>query len=195
MSVSLLQRIENRLPRHRVRKPLLRPLMRRSAVAMILQLRDGELHILMIKRAEREGDRWSGHMAFPGGRLDPGDSHGFAAAVRETAEEVGLELTGEDRVLGRLSDLRARPNRGFGMAVSPFVFLLEREAEFTLNYEVDEVLWVPLAHFLDSRNREEMRWKRRFMSIRLPCYTYRERCIWGLSLRMLDELLEIAGAA
>ena len=56
--------------------------MKRSAVALILQVRDGQLHILMIKRAEREGDPWSGHMAFPGGRKDPVDANGFTFGLR-----------------------------------------------------------------------------------------------------------------
>ncbi len=86
--------------------------MKRSAVAMVLKLIDGELHILMIKRAEREGDPWSGHMAFPGGRMDPGDANGFSVAVRETEEEVGLTLGSEDLCIGRLSEINARPQRG-----------------------------------------------------------------------------------
>ncbi|MFV8819758.1 NUDIX hydrolase [Haliea sp. E17] len=192
MSELLLNRIESALPRLRIRRPWLRRWMRRSAVAMVLQLRNGELHILMIKRAEREGDVWSGHMAFPGGHLDPGDDHGFAAAVRETEEETGLTLGPQDRCLGRLSDFRARPRRGLGMAVSPFVFLLQREVEFTPNYEVAEVVWVPLDFLLDNGNREELLWLGRLMGIRLPCYYFGGRCIWGLSLRMLDDLLAVA---
>ena len=98
MSVSLLQLIENRLGDHKPGKARLRRLKTRSAVAMILQVRDGELQILMIKRAERVGDPWSGHMAFPGGRMDKSDANGYAVAVRETAEEVGLSLGPEDGV-------------------------------------------------------------------------------------------------
>jgi len=166
--------------------------MKRSAVAMILQVRAGELHILMIKRAEREGDPWSGHMAFPGGRMDPGDAHGFAVAVRETAEEVGLELGPQDSCIGRLSDLNARPRaKSLGMVVSPFVFRLEREVEFTPNYEVAEVVWVPLEFLLDIDNREKMTWQYKGMEIPVPCYKYGKYCIWGLSLMMLDELMDL----
>ncbi|WP_279254179.1 NUDIX hydrolase [Candidatus Seongchinamella marina] len=166
--------------------------MKRSAVAMVLQVRQGELNILMIKRAEREGDPWSGHMAFPGGRMDKTDANGYSVAVRETEEEVGLTLGPQDRCLGRLSDLNARPRKHtLGMAVSPFIFHLEREVEFTPNYEVAEVVWVPLEFLLDSGNREKMTWDYKGVKIPLPCYQYEQRCIWGLSLMMLDELMDL----
>lgn len=166
--------------------------MKRSAVALILQLRNDDLHILMIKRAEREGDPWSGHMAFPGGRMDPGDAHGYAVAVRETEEEVGLALGSEDVCIGRLSEINARPQRGaFGMAVSPFVFRLDREVSFTANYEVAEVVWVPLGFLLEPRNREKMTWQYKGAEVPLPCYLYEGRRIWGLSLMMLDELMDL----
>lgn len=192
MSVSLLQLITTRLADHRPSKPRLRPLMKRSAVAMILQVREGELHILMIKRAEREGDPWSGHMAFPGGRMDKTDRNGFAVAVRETCEEVGLELGDDDECIGRLSDLNARSRRGtLGMAVSPFVFRLEREVTFTPNYEVAETVWVPLEFILNPDNREKMKWNYKGIDISVPCYHYNGYCVWGLSLMMLDELMDL----
>ncbi len=192
MSVSLLQLIVTKLAEHSPSKPRLRPIMKRSAVAMILQVRDGELHILMIKRAERKGDPWSGHMAFPGGRMDKSDANGYAVAVRETAEEIGLQLTDEDECIGRLSDLNARPRkRALGMAVSPFVFRLEREVEFTLNYEVAETVWVPLEYLLEESNREQFQMKWKGLEVSMPCYMYQGYCIWGLSLMMLDELADI----
>jgi 8-oxo-dGTP pyrophosphatase MutT (NUDIX family) len=192
VSVPLLQLIETRLAGHRPSRKLLRPLMTRSAVAMILKVLEGELNILMIKRAERQGDPWSGHMAFPGGRMDRGDRNGFAAAVRETEEEVGLALGPEEPCIGRLSDINARPHKGaFGMAVSPFVFRLEREVTFTPNYEVAEVVWIPLEFLLDTDNREDMVWERAGVKIPMPCYFYEGRRIWGLSLVMLDELMDL----
>jgi len=192
VSVPLLQLIETRLGDHNPGRKLLRRLQKRSAVAMILQVREGQLHILMIKRAEREGDPWSGHMAFPGGRMDKADANGYAVAVRETAEEVGLILGAQDECIGRLTDLNARPHRGtFGMAVSPFVFRLDRAVTFTPNHEVAEVVWVPLEFLLDADNREKIIWDYKGARIPMPCYRYEGRCIWGLSLMMLDELLDL----
>jgi 8-oxo-dGTP pyrophosphatase MutT (NUDIX family) len=146
----------------------------------------------MIKRADREGDPWSGHMAFPGGRMDPTDAHGYAVAVRETEEEVGLSLGEEDQCIGQLSDIRASVRRGpFGMTVSPFVFRLDREVEFTPNHEVAEVIWVPLEFLMDEDNQTEVQWRFKGVTISMPCYWYEGRCIWGLSLMMLGELLDL----
>lgn len=192
MSVSLLQLIEERLTGYRPRRKLLRRFMQRSAVAIVLSVREGELHILMIKRAERKGDRWSGHMAFPGGRMDPGDANGFAVANRETEEEVGVRLADCATCIGRLSEIRAQPRFGvLGMAVTPFVFRLEQEVVFEPNHEVAEVIWVPLEFLLDASRREMLTWEHKGIKLDLPCYYYRERCIWGLSLMMLDELMDL----
>ncbi|MDX1736081.1 MAG: CoA pyrophosphatase [Halioglobus sp.] len=192
MSVALLQLIETRLGGYRPGRKMLRRFRKRSAVAMILQVREGELHILMIKRAERKGDPWSGHMAFPGGRMDDADANGFEVARRETAEEVGLELGENDVCLGRLSEISARPGRrSLGMVVSPFVFHLQRDVSFTPNHEVAEVVWVPLEFLLNEDNRGSMVWEFKGASIPLPCYWYEGRCIWGLSLMMLYELMDL----
>ncbi len=191
MSVALLQLIETRLEAHSPRRKRLRRFRKRSAVAMILQVRDGELHILMIKRAERAGDPWSGHMAFPGGRMDRTDANGFAVALRETEEEVGLSITEDDRCIGRLSEITASPHRGLGLVVTPFVFRLEREVSFRLNHEVAEVIWVPLEFLMDEDNREQMVWEYRGAKFNMPCYRYQGRRIWGLSLMMLGELMDL----
>jgi 8-oxo-dGTP pyrophosphatase MutT (NUDIX family) len=193
VSVATLKLIETRLEKHKSIRKRLRSLRQRSAVAMILQVRAGELHILMIKRAEREGDPWSGHMAFPGGRMDSIDAHGFDVAVRETSEEIGVELGADDICIGRLSEVSAKPGRGgLGMVVTPFVFRLDREVEFQPNYEVAEVVWVPMEFLLDSANQTTMDWEYKGAKFNLPCYWYEERCIWGLSLMMLGELLDVA---
>ncbi len=196
MSIALLQLIETRLDEHSPVKKLLRRFKKRSAVAMVLSVRAGELHILMIKRAEREGDPWSGHMAFPGGRVDPGDANAFAAALRETEEEVGLTLAADEEYIGRLSDLSARPRfRALGMTVTPFVFRLDREVTFAPNYEVADVVWVPMEFLLDGDNVEEMTWEYKNLKMKVPCYHYQGYTIWGLSLMMLGELLDLVDGA
>lgn len=192
MSVALLQLAEHRLARHRARRQWLRPVMQRAAVAIILKVFDGELHVLMIRRAERAGDPWSGQMAFPGGRLDPEDTNGFACACRETEEEIGFSLGQDDSCLGRLSELNARARRlARGLAITPFVFRVDRDVSVVPNHEVAEVVWVPLEFLLDPDNRSSMRWKPGRTTLDMPCYLYEGRRIWGLSLKMLDELMDL----
>ncbi len=187
-----LQRVEHELAHHRPRKKPLRALLNRAAVAMILREEHGETQILMIKRSERSGDPWSGHMAFPGGRMDKTDRHGFDVAVRETEEEIGLRLVDSDPCIGRLSEIMTHFQWGRrAMVVSPYVFRLDRAVEFTLNHEVAEVIWVPLTFLLNKTNRQKMVWQRRGIEIPLPCYIYQGRRIWGLSLMMLNELLAV----
>lgn len=166
--------------------------MKRASVALILQIQEGELGVWMIKRAEHEGDPWSGQMAFPGGRMEREDRNGLAAARRETEEEIGLHLGAKEPMLGKLSEINAI-NKRFrgGLVVSPYVFHLKRSVNFHPNDEVAEVVWVPLNFLLDPENREEMVWERGKMRVRLPCYYYEGRRIWGLSLLMLDELMDL----
>lgn len=191
MTTSLLQ-IEHTLANHDARKNRLRRLLNRAAVAVILREVGGETEVLMIRRAERKGDPWSGHMAFPGGRMEGSDRHGLDVACRETGEEIGLRLVESDRCIGRLSEIMTHFQlRRRATVISPYVFRLEREVEYTLNHEVSEVIWVPLGFLMDRGNRQRIRWDRIGIEIPMSCYMYKGRRIWGLSLRMLDELLEL----
>ena len=81
------------------------------------------------------------------------------------------------------------------MTVSVFVFRLDREFEFQPNHEVAETVWVPLEFLLDTDNRETMIWERGSIKLSMPCYWYEGRRIWGLSLMMLDELMDLVEGA
>lgn len=131
-------------------------------------------------------------MAFPGGRHEIQDANSLATAHRETLEEIGLDSNQHGLCLGRLSDLQTRPGLvGRSMIITPYVFSLRSEPDFVCNHEVDEVHWIPLEFLADRRNRQKMHWKPGGIPIELPCYFYDERRIWGLSLMMLDELLDV----
>ena len=166
---------------------------RRAAVAAIFRTgKAGEVEILLIHRAEDVRDPRSGHMAFPGGRVDDDDASPEAAAIRETEEEVGLRLESHARLLGRLSDVTAvARGRRLGLVIEPFVFELVKASELRLNAEVQEALWVPLGFFFNEANRSSLTYDFEDRTYELPCYRYDGRVVWGLTLRMLDEVLEI----
>ncbi|MGI9285945.1 MAG: NUDIX hydrolase [Pseudomonadales bacterium] len=162
----------------------------RAAVALILRPSDKGTQVLMMRRSEREGDPWSGHMAFPGGKKDRDDSSTFITALRETEEEIGIERPERLQAIGRLSDVLTRPHSGKRpMVVTPFVFALHEDVQFKPNHEVAELVWIPLDYLANRAHREKMRWKHSGMEITLPCYFYNQQRIWGLSLTMLDELV------
>src|SRR5690606_14765846 len=114
----------------------------RAAVAAILRETERGPEVLFIRRAENERDPWSGHMAFPGGRLEPNDPSLVHTAVRETAEEVGLDLDAHGELLARLDDV---PTHTTSLVVRPFVWAVRETPRLVPNYEVDEVHWVDLA--------------------------------------------------
>jgi len=181
------------LDAHRPRRKLMRRVWARSAVALFLhQCPQEGLSVLMIRRADHEGDPWSGHMAFPGGRKDKADRNTLATALRETEEEVGLQAGDVARLLGRLSDVAAHGRLRHGpMVVTPYVFSLPERFPLQANHEVAETVWIPLEFLADRANREKMRWAPNGVPLELPCYLFGGRRIWGLSLMMLDELLEV----
>ncbi len=166
---------------------------KRSAVTLSLRENDGEIEVLMMQRAIREGDAWSGQMAFPGGRMDAEDDHSFATALRECKEEVGIALADCSETLGRLSDFHTHTRVGASaMLVSAYVFYLQQSPHIVANHEVADTIWLPLSYIADDSNRTTMRWRHDQIDVTLPCYYYQEKHIWGLSLLMLDELVALA---
>jgi 8-oxo-dGTP pyrophosphatase MutT (NUDIX family) len=165
---------------------------RQAAVAIILRQRPAGSDILFIQRADKPGDPWSGHMAFPGGHLDPEDVDLRAAAVRETWEEVGLDLSGAE-YLGAVDQERAMPRgRQLNMLIAPHVFEVSGDPTFTINYEVAEVVWTELAP-LASGERHDTETKAMagkptvFNGYRLE----RGHFVWGLTYRMLKSFFSV----
>ena len=160
---------------------------RQAAVALILRERDGTSEMLFIKRAEKRGDPWSGHMAFPGGHRDPGDADLQAAAVRETAEEIGLDIS-RAPVIGVLTPERPMSARRY-MLVAPFVFEIEGDPTFTLNHEVADVVWTPLEPMYRGENHAMATpgdGPMLFNGFRLAGGHF----VWGMTYRMVQTFFE-----
>jgi len=187
----VLKQLVQRLHRHE--KPVRNhgKVARRAAVAMVLYEVNREVNLLMIRRAQRSGDPWSGHMAFPGGRRDPEDRDDQSCAIRETQEEIALDLESLGTHICTLGDVNTgwradRPE----MLVAPFVFTVDALPALDPNYEVDGIVSVPLSFLLDRGNRVPLKWEWRGTQVESDSYLYRDNRIWGLSLMMIDELIE-----
>src|SRR5262245_51874152 len=108
-----------------------------AAVAVILHDGDEGVETLFIHRAVRAGDVWSGQIAFPGGRREPSDTDLLATAIRETREEVGVDLSAAER-LGVLDDLHPRTPVLPPVVVRPFVFASTARPMIEVSSEVQD---------------------------------------------------------
>lgn len=162
-----------------------------AAVAVILRATPG-LEVLLIKRAHSERDPWSGHMALPGGRRDEQDTALLATAIRETMEEVGLDLERKARLLGQFDALGPASHRLPRLMVTPFVFGITDEAEaFVASPEVAEVFWIQLDELRSSGVHSTVEIPLPEGLREFPCYRVAGEVVWGLTYRILDQLLEI----
>ena len=157
-----------------------------AAVAIIL-VPDPDA-LLLIRRAERTGDPWSGHMALPGGRRESGDADLLATAIRETAEEVGVELSSAE-LAGSLQDVVPRTPVLPAIAVRPFVFLRDSRPALSLNSEVTSAMWVPLEHLLRADTHHLVRLEVAGSSRLVPAYQLSDAIVWGMTERILTQLL------
>jgi 8-oxo-dGTP pyrophosphatase MutT (NUDIX family) len=192
--MSLAQPLSPRLARLRERLAVHRPAADEDDASLIwaavaLVLVPAPDAILLIRRAEREGDPWSGHMALPGGRREPADRDLVATAIRETAEEVGLRLARED-LIGGLDDVVPRTPVLPPIAVRPFVFTLPERPALTPNPEVAATRWVLLDHLLHPETYHSARVDIRGAPRDFPAYRVEESIVWGMTERIVTALLE-----
>jgi 8-oxo-dGTP pyrophosphatase MutT (NUDIX family) len=158
---------------------------------MVLRQRE-QPEVLLMQRGVRAGDRWSGHVSLPGGHHEARDRDLLATAIRETREEVGIDLSAAARPVGQLAPEWAMA-RGLPrpMTITPFVFTLTAPAAIALGDEATAAFWLPLATAaagaLDDlylHRLGPLRWK-------LPCWRYQGRVVWGLTFAMLRRLLAV----
>ena len=140
-----------------------------------------------IRCAEHPADFWSGHVAFPGGRAEPGESS-IETAMRETAEEVGIDLRRLGEMLGGLDEIQAvGRGQAMGLSIRPWVFALrEPPPPFTLSEEVASAQWVPLRDLLDPARRAPFTYVHGGAELVLPSIRVGGLTIWGLTYQMIE---------
>ena len=166
---------------------------RLAAIALVLRPSvEGEPELLMIKRAQAERDPWSGHVACPGGRMEPGDRDLEQTAIRDTWEETGIDIARDGRILGTLDDITPRTPSLPPLVIRPFVAVVKPHVSIVESPEVAEVFWVPLAAI-----RETTAWGKAFVSIRnvgereVDVFRHGDYTVWGLTHRALTQFLEL----
>lgn len=158
---------------------------RTASVAVILwDARSPE--VLLIRRAERAGDPWSGQIAFPGGKSSPEDGSARATATREAFEEVGVDLARAEFLgYGPLTATHTGT-----MDVIPSVFLLKAKPTIRLNGEATSFRWVKLEDLLSPEAQSFHRREYQGTEVEMPAYLVGDYLVWGLTHRILNSLIE-----
>src|SRR3989441_4666315 len=160
-----------------------------AAVVVLLQNGARDLEVLLGERSKREGDPWSGQIGLPGGRRRAEDGTVLATAVRETREEVGIDLEGQADILGHMAP-RAPGNKPEVLVV-PYVAVARSPIEATPGPEMASVFWTPLRDLPPTHARRVV--PTILGELNVPSFTYDDRLIWGFTYRILEELLVLVG--
>jgi len=144
----------------------------------------------MIRRSESPQDPWSGQMAFPGGHAAAEDRTLFDTAARETREEVGIDARAQE-FLGCLDNVQPK---NVPMIVAPFVFLIMEKVDPKISKEAREIVWVPMSYLSDSKNISTFVFAINGADLSMPCYKYSDHIIWGMSFRLIREIISKTAA-
>lgn len=156
-----------------------------AAVALVLRAVGNDLELLLMRRAAREGDPWSGQIGLPGGRFDAKDASLEHTALRETFEEVGIDLRRDGAVLGQLDELRPRTPVLPPIIVRPFVCAVHSELRIVANHEVAELRWVRLGELFHPNTRVRTSVRVRDLQMKVDAYQLGDFTVWGMTERIL----------
>jgi len=193
-----LEAFSERLQAHRARRLPGRHWVVRCGVVLLIAERgpgaDATPALLIMRRAERAGDPWSGQVSFPGGRVQPDDADTRAAALRELSEETGLRPDASFMPVGRLSDLLTREHgRHRPMVVTPYVYRVPRALAVAPSEEAARLWWEPLATLVDPERQRSQVWRVAGLPLPFPAIEVGGARLWGLSLMMVKELVRATG--
>ena len=162
---------------------------RRAAVAVIL---DPQARVLLMQRAARTGDRWSSQVSLPGGMAHDADDSAQTTAVRETLEEVGVDLTHVPCV-GALDERRAAANGGLRpMSVAAFVYRLREPVTAVAGPEAKHTFWLPLDRAATGALDSVMTWPIMGYPAKFACWRFEGQIVWGFTFGILQRIIRLA---
>ena len=165
------------------REPLVGTL--RSAAVSVVLKKTPRPEVLLIRRAERAGDPWSGQVAFPGGKRQEEDRSARETAERETQEEVGIDLARDSDFMGYHTPFRTHTG---DMDVVPAVFLLKRETAVAANQEVESFRWADLVTLVAPESR--LTYRLPSEGLEVPALRVGDFIVWGLTNRIISSLVQ-----
>ena len=124
----------------------------------------------------------AGEISFPGGKLDVNDSNLLETALRETSEEIGLNIS-KDQVIGQLEPV-VTLNSGF--LILPFVSVIDEIPKLEANAEVEKIFHIPLESFLETMARDPDPTHNIIQE--MYTFEYENQIVWGASARILKQI-------
>lgn len=162
-----------------------------DAAVAIVHARGAADSVLLMRRAEREADAWSGHWSFPGGRREPEDPDPLQTALRELQEECGIQLAREQLEVA-LPHALARRRVGRFLLVAPFVFRVNCEHPTTPDpREAVEAVWVPLSVLRDPARHSLRPVPGPPPEALFPAVDLNGVPLWGFTYRLITDWLDL----
>lgn len=166
-----------------------------AAVAVMLRPRE-TVEMLLVRRADREEDPWSGHVGLPGGRREEGDDDLVETARRETEEETGVDLAEVGRTLGFLDEVTPGGPGLPPIVVSPLVTAVPADLSTEIDpRELRDATWAPLSALADPAATDEHVERIGERAVAFPTIRYGEFEVWGLTYRIVTGFLDVAERA
>ena len=154
-----------------------------AAVVVLLRSTDRGIQVLLVKRAEKSTDPWSGQIALPGGKRNLKDSDLKHTVIRETLEETAINLLKNCRFLGTMEQFTSiqKPE----MKIVPFIVIQEKKQKIKLNNELSDYFWIKLKKIIENKGTVKYKLED------FPAFIIGKYTIWGLTFKILQELLEL----
>ena len=160
----------------------------KKAGVLILLLKeneDDEYKIVFTKRSIQLKTH-SGEVSFPGGKWEEADNDLYETALRESNEEINLNIDNVTK-LGHLNFLLSRHK----IEVNPYVGYLNKLQDFKGNFEIDEIFIVPISFLTNSKNVTYKEFNRKDLKVYIPSWVYNGNRIWGLTAMITADFLNI----
>jgi len=124
----------------------------------------------------------AGEIAFPGGKWCEKDQDLLETAIRETKEELCLEVS-KEQVIGQLDSVITLNSK---YKITPFISFLENIPSLKANSEVGSILHIPLVSFLNTMAEDNLPEHRSIKE--MHTFTFEKYNVWGASARMLKQI-------
>jgi 8-oxo-dGTP pyrophosphatase MutT (NUDIX family) len=155
-----------------------------NKLASILVVIYGESPLVVMTEKPKHMKFHAGEISFPGGKLDSSDSNLLETALRETREELGLDIKPE-QVIGQLKPVITLNSR---FTILPFVSVLDKIPPLSANAEVEKIFHIPLEDFLKTMSNDPDPTHNLIQE--MYTFEFQGKIVWGASARVLKQIAD-----